>query len=147
MFIHRITLLTLLAALLGAGACGKQAETPAPAAAPSAKAAAAATTEQPAEAKAAVARIVVIDLEECCDCTRKRIDGALDALAEALGSRELPVEQIHTDTQADAAAPYREMKAYITVPALYFLDADGKLVEQIQGEVTVEQIRAIVDAG
>ena len=94
-----------------------------------------------AQSVSKVAKIVFIDLEECCDCTRKRIDGSWAALQEALKGRSpaLPIERIHQDKDAEKAEGFRLMKPYMVVPAVYFLDASGALVEQLQGEITVEQ--------
>ena len=56
----------------------------------------------------------------------------------------VPVERIHVDTQAEQAAPYRSMQAMMAVPGIYFLDAAGGLLGMLQGEVTADQVRAIL---
>ena len=99
--------------------------------------------EPPAEPTAAadVARIVFIDQEECCECTRKRTDATWAALNEALeGRADVPVERVHSDSQEAQAQPYLDMRPMMVVPGLYFLDAEGDLVEMLQGELTAEQI-------
>lgn len=94
-----------------------------------------------------VAKIVFVDQEEACDCTRARIDATWAALQLALEGREgLPVERIHGDTQEPEAKPYLEMRPLMVAPGLYFLDADGGLVEQLQGELTEGQIGALLPA-
>lgn len=98
-----------------------------------------------AEASAAVARIVFVDQEECCACTRDRTDATWAALQGALGSQpQVPVERIHSDTQAEAAGPYLAMQPMMVVPGLYFLDAEGQLVEMLQGELTAEAIGTLL---
>ena len=91
-----------------------------------------------------IARVVFVDQEECCDCTQNRIDATWDALSTALEGQEIAVERLHRDTQEEAVAPYHEMHPIMVVPAAYFLDDEGNLVEVLQGEVTVEQIQALL---
>ena len=44
----------------------------------------AAAKEKPGETKSKVAKIVFIGQKEACECTRKRVDGSLAALADIL---------------------------------------------------------------
>ena len=107
---------------------------------------AAATDEDEPSAKS-VAKIVFVDQEEACDCTRARIDATWSTLQLALEGREgTPVERIHSDTQELQARPYLDMRPLMVAPGLYFLDADGGLVEQLQGELTEGQIGALLPA-
>ena len=92
-----------------------------------------------------VDRVVFVDQEECCDCTQNRIDATWDALSTALEGEEIAVERLHRDTQEADVAPYHEMSPIMVVPAAYFLDHEGNLVEVLQGEVTVEQIQALLE--
>jgi hypothetical protein len=92
----------------------------------------------------AVARIVFVDKENCCACTRRATDASWAALQEALGGASIPIERIHMDTQADQAGPYLEMQAMVAVPGIYFLDALGGFINMLQGEVTASAIRAIL---
>ena len=126
-----IAVLFPIAAL--AGGCKAPAASPpsAPSAAPT----------QPA-AKAPVAKIVFIDKENACECTRKSIDGSWAALQAALQGASLPVERIHMDTQEAFAAGYREKKPMMAVPGIYFLAEGGAVVELLQGDVTTAQIQA-----
>jgi hypothetical protein len=111
-----------------------------------------APTAQPPATKAAslsaasqIAKVVFIDKEQACDCTRKRIDGSWTALQAALGEpATLPVERIHVDTQAAQARPYTVFKPLMVPPGIYFVDAREAVVELLQGEVTTEQIAAIL---
>jgi hypothetical protein len=91
---------------------------------------------------AAVAKIVFIDKEKACDCTAKRINDSWTALQEALGKESaLPIERIHMDTQAAQAESYKTQRAYMVAPAIYFLDANGQILEMLQGEVSSEQFK------
>jgi len=122
---------------LALGGCGTAA---ADGEATQAEAAAEATVAAPV-----VARIVFIDQEEACDCTRKRIDGTWAALQEALQDhQDLPVERIHGDMQEAAAKVYLDQRPLMVAPGVYFLDADGGLIDQLQGELTAEQIAAFL---
>ena len=105
-----------------------------PAAQPSGRAGAASTP--------AVARLVFVDLQDCCDCTRDRIDKSWAALQGVLADVELetPVDRLHLDTQAEEVQPLRAKRPIMTIPALYFLSAQGEVLEQLQGELTAEQI-------
>ena len=95
----------------------------------------------------AVARIVFIGKENACQCTRAAIDASWAALQEALGGASIPMEKLTIDTQAAAVAPYRDMQAIFAVPAIYFLDASGGFLNQLQGEVTADQVRAVLFPG
>lgn len=55
-----------------------------------------------------VSRIVFLDLEDCCDCTRNRIDTSWNTLQAVLSGEtgSPPVERIHMDSQSDGAVPY-----------------------------------------
>ncbi len=101
--------------------------------------AATAAPQQPAAATQVV-RIVFVGKQNACDCTRKRIDASWQALQAALAKKSaVPVERLNIDTQNDQVAFYQGLRSIMAVPAIYFLDAKGDLVEMLQGEVTVEQ--------
>ncbi len=93
----------------------------------------------------AVAKIVFIDKAEPCECTQKKIDAALTVLAAVLpADAAVPVERLHLDTQTDEVEPWRKLKAFLALPALYFLDDEGELLAFLQGEVKEEQVRECV---
>ena len=95
-----------------------------------------------------VARVVFVDKEHACKCTQKRVDDSWAALQGALAGRQVPtVERLHADTQAEAVEPYNKMRAVLALPALYFMDTKGTLMELLQGEVTQEQIQAVLGGG
>jgi hypothetical protein len=96
-------------------------------------------------ATAAVARVVFIDKENACQCTQKRVDAAWTVLQGALAARKgVSVERIHIDTEMMRVEPYRRMRPMIALPAMYFLDGSGVLVEMLQGEVTPAQVVAVL---
>jgi hypothetical protein len=90
-----------------------------------------------------LARIVFIDQEKCCACTRKRIDTSWKALSTVLGSKpSVPLDRYHLDTQEMQAEELLSKKPIMAAPGIYFLDKAGNLIELLQGEVTEAQIRA-----
>jgi len=135
----------LLSTFLAIGLSGCKREAPA-AKAPS-------TAERPAAKKnpstaGAIARIVFVDKEKCCACTRDRTDKSWKALTDVVGYPPVPdVERIHMDSQADRAEPYKKQRPIMVPPAIYFFDRQGKLVEVLQGEVKAKQIRKVLGAG
>lgn len=96
-----------------------------------------------------VARILFLDLQECCECTRNRIDTSWNALQAALSGDDgaPPVERIHMDTQSDRAAPWLETKPVMVAPGLYFLGRDDKLQSFLQGEVREDQVTDVLGPG
>lgn len=89
----------------------------------------------------ALAKIVFVDQEECCNCTRDRIDATWKAIMDAVGEPPVvPVERIHSDTQPELAAEYTTFKPIMVMPAVYFVGADGSVLEMLQGELRAVQI-------
>lgn len=94
---------------------------------------------------AVISRIVFVDQEKCCGCTRERIDKTWKALIDVVGYPPTPdVERLHMDSQADKVAPYTKQKPIMVPPAIYFFDAQNRLVQVLQGEVKVEQIKKVL---
>jgi len=124
---------------LGLGACERTKAAPAPVAA---NPPASAVKSQPASK---VAKIVFIDKEKACDCTRKRVEETWTALQSALGTPPaLPVQRLHGDSQAAEAATYTNAKPLMVPPGIYFIDGQGAVVEMLQGEVEAKEIAAVV---
>ena len=99
----------------------------------------------PAAAK--VTRIVFVGKEHPCDCTRKALDAGWAALQKALGTQsKVPVEKLQVDTDGSKVDPYRNQKPIMALPAIYFLDGKGTVVELLQGEVTTDQIAGVLQA-
>ena len=90
-------------------------------------------------------RVVFIDQEEACGCTRERIDATWEALDTALVDRpEITVERVFGDTQESEAAPYIAMKALVVAPGIYFFDEKDTLLEMMQGKLSAEQLAVAV---
>jgi hypothetical protein len=105
----------------------------------------------PATTKAAPAKtltkIVFVDKEHACDCTRKAVDAGWAALQKALETpNKLPVQRFHVDTQAAQVDPYRSQKAIMAMPAIYFVDEKESVLDMLQGEVTEAQIQPVLSA-
>lgn len=95
--------------------------------------------------KTKVAKIVFVGAKQVCDCTRSRIEEGWATLQEALGaSPKLPVERLKIDLDKAQVEPYREQKAIMALPAIYFVDGQAKVLDLLQGEVTVEKINAVL---
>lgn len=94
------------------------------------------------EAGSKVSRIVFIDMENACACTRKRCDEAWSSLQTVLDSLAAKpgVERLYIDTQEDLVRHYRKLRPILAAPAIYFFSGDGALVEMLQGEVKDGQI-------
>jgi hypothetical protein len=112
--------------------------------------AAASAAVKPAAAKklassGAVSRIVFVDKEKACACTRERIDQSWKALTDVVGfPPAFEVERIHMDSQAAEAAPYQKQRPIMVPPAIYFFDQQGKLLEVLQGEVQSDQVKKVL---
>jgi hypothetical protein len=92
-----------------------------------------------------VARIVFVDKERCCACTRQRIDDAWKALTGIVGFPPgIDVERIHLDTQKERAEPYQRQRAVMVPPAIYFFDRQGTLIDVLQGEVSKKQLQKVL---
>jgi hypothetical protein len=125
--------------VLSASTCGRSKATPSPAASAGTVPAASA----PKVAK--IAKVVFIDKEHACDCTRGRVEGTWAALQAALGTPpSLPVERMHGDTESAKAEAYTTAKPLVALPGVYFIDARGAVVDTLQGEVTTDQISAVL---
>lgn len=92
-------------------------------------------------------RIVFVGKEHACDCTRKSVNAGWAALQKALGTpAKLPVERFQIDTEGAKVEPYRKQKPIMALPAIYFVDGKGGVLDLLQGEVTSEQIAGVLQA-
>jgi hypothetical protein len=124
--------------LLCLPACAKSKGAPAAAVTPSS---AAVTTSK-------IVRVVFMDKEHACDCTRKRVEDTWAALQAALGTPpKLSVERIYIDTQAAQAEPYTSARPLMAMPGIYFVDQQQRVFELLQGEVKAEEITAVLKRG
>jgi hypothetical protein len=96
----------------------------------------------PSATTTAVARVVFIDKENACACTRERCQLSWGALRSVLPTDSMPpVEKLYFDSQATQVQSYLQQRSLLTLPGIYFLASDGEIVTMLQGEVTTEQIR------
>lgn len=92
-----------------------------------------------------VSLIVFVGMDQACACTRARIEKSWKALDDALaGSPDVTVKRIQWDMDKKEAENYSNIKPLMALPGIYFLDDEGRLIEQLQGEVTPEQIAALI---
>ena len=126
-----------------AGAAPAAGKAPAVAvAAPAAAPVAAAEGAVAAEGRKVV-RIVFVGMQDACPCTSDRIAGSWKALEAALAKKgAVPVERLQLDTQREEVAFYEGLRRINLAPAIYLLDAEGNLVEFLQGEVSEAQVSA-----
>lgn len=128
--------------VLAASACERGGASPAP----PTTTGSAPVVAAPRVAAPRVARIAFIDKADACDCTRKRVEGTWAALQSALGTpATLPVERIHLDTQPARAETYTLLEPLMVPPGVYFVDGGDAVIELLQGEVTIEQIAAVLN--
>lgn len=94
-----------------------------------------------------VAQVVFIGQREACPCTRKRIDTTWSALEQVLAKHpEIEVKKIEQDVDEDAADRYDELKSLMVAPGVYLMGGNGKLIQMLQGEVTVGQFEQALGA-
>jgi len=93
-----------------------------------------------------ITRLVFIDKENACDCTRKRCDKVWSALQGALDSLTVKpeVQRFYIDTQEELVAPYQAKRPILAAPALYFFEQDGSLAGMLQGEIEGGEIMSLL---
>jgi len=133
----RYVLVVMTLGMATAAGCDKQAEASNGTGQP------AATQTANLEAKKSpVARLAFLDKADACECTQKTINKGWDALQAALGpGNPMPVDRIHVDTQAGQAAPLLAQRKIVAVPALYLLDANGFVIDMLQGNLEESDVR------
>ena len=145
MKMNLMTLLSGFSLLFAVAGCNKASNAAVAQTTTSMTSVAQAAAVSPAAAK--VARIVFVGKEHPCDCTRKALDAGWAALQNALGTpSKVPVEKLQVDTDGSKVDPYRNQKPIMALPAIYFLDGKGTVVELLQGEVTTDQIAGVLQA-
>lgn len=141
----KISLVVLLGLFVVASACENHKSDGAPTRASAAVVASAADVVGANDGTTKVARIVFVGKEHACDCTRKKVETAQAALQKSLGNpTKIPVEMLLADTQEDKVQPYRMMRPMLAIPAIYFIGANGTLVEMLQGEITEAQVNSVL---
>ena len=97
-----------------------------------------------------ITQIVFVDHQVICPLVKKTINNSWDALQTALASRDrhnIKVTRIHKDKSANLARKYIQLKRTGVLPAVYFLTSKGEFVELLAGEMTADQITAVLDGG
>lgn len=102
--------------------------------------------EAPPPSRAAkLSKIVFVGKEHACDCTRKAVDAGWAALEKAVGTpAKVPIEKLYADTEAARVEPYRSQKAILALPAIYFVDGQGAVLDLLQGEVSESQVQPVL---
>jgi hypothetical protein len=69
--------------------------------------------------------------------------GVLTIPIPSLGGKLQPKTR-GVDTEGAKVEPYRSQKPIMALPAIYFLDGKGAIVELLQGEVTAKQVGTVL---
>jgi len=91
-----------------------------------------------------VDHLVFVDKENACDCTKKRVDAAWNAVHAVWGADRSSPERVHADTQAERLEALRQKRPALALPAIYLLDAHGEVVTLLQGEVSEDELRQAI---
>ena len=88
-----------------------------------------------------VRSVVFFGQKEACPCTRKRIDDSWEVVSSVLGQGEgVEVKRLQLDVDGEEYDRFDDLRPVMVPPGIYFLDAEGKLVEMLQGEVDEVQV-------
>jgi hypothetical protein len=94
-----------------------------------------------------VDHIVFVGLKESCDCTRNRIDESWRVLQHSLATvPDIGVQRIQRDVHREDALQLHRLKPLMVAPGLYFLDAEDQLIELLQGEISEQQLSALLQS-
>lgn len=92
-----------------------------------------------------VQRFVLVVHAKGCQCTRADVAKARRSLYVVLGARrDQMVTQLDWDTDRARVQRYRSQRRFIALPALYFLDARGKVVGLLEGDIQPKWIRQLM---
>ena len=92
-----------------------------------------------------VKRLVLVVRAKGCQCTRKDVAKARRSLGVVLGARrDQMVTQLDWDKHRAQVQRYRSQRRFIALPALYFLDARGKVVGLLEGDIQPKWIRQLM---
>ena len=92
-----------------------------------------------------VGSIVFVGQKDACDCTKKRVKGTWTSLQEALKTHaNVKVKRVALDVEKAEVKSLRSKRRFMTVPAVYFFNPDGKLVGMLEGELEVAQIATML---
>ena len=91
-----------------------------------------------------ISKVLFVDLTDPCKCTKSRQEKIWNELQLAVKGTDIEVERVHWDTEGERAESYAEERQFTVIPALYFLDADGKLTGMLQGEIAQSQLETMI---
>jgi len=92
-----------------------------------------------------VQRLVLVVRAKGCQCTRKDVAKAMRSLGVVLGARrDQMVTQLDWDKHRAQVQRYRSQRRFIALPALYFIDADGKVVGLLESDIQPKWIRKLM---
>ena len=92
-----------------------------------------------------VQRLVLVVHAKGCQCTRKDVAKAMRALGGVLGARrDQMVTLLDWDKDRVQVRRYRSQRRFIALPALYFLDARGRVVGLLEGDIQPKWIRKLM---
>ncbi len=92
-------------------------------------------------AEGKLAQVVYITQSKACGCRAKTVKGADDLVNQTFtGTRQALLKRIDYDTDRQAAVPYIGEYRLIQLPALLFLDSQGRLLWMAVGGVGKEDI-------
>ena len=95
---------------------------------------------------AGVSQVVYITRSKACGCSAKAVQVADAAIAQVFsGARQALLKRIDYDTARQAAVPYIGQFRLIQLPALLFLDSQGKLLWSAIGNVEAPQVAQKLD--
>jgi hypothetical protein len=87
-----------------------------------------------------VSRMVFIGLEKACGCVLNRINDCWSNLQAATQKKyAVSIERVNMDTHRAEAMAYRAKKPFTALPAIYLFDKSGKLLDLLQGELSVDE--------
>jgi|GEM_PF-1347122 len=90
-------------------------------------------------------RIVFVDKEVACACTRKAVDAGWKTLESVVGSKStVPIKRLFLDKQPAEVAVYRNKRPMVALPAIYVLDKAENIVGMVQGEIKAEELRKLL---
>ena len=101
------------------------------------------TTSTPTGAKL-VSKVLFLDLTDPCKCTKARQEKTWTELQQAVKGTDIELERVHWDGDNDRAEAFAEERPFSVIPALYFLDAKGNLIDMLQGEITKQQFETMI---
>ena len=92
-----------------------------------------------------VKRLVLVGRAKGCQCTRKDVARAMRSLSVVLGARrDQMVKQLDWDTDREQVQRYRSQRRFVALPALYFIDARGRVVGLLEGDIRPKWIRKLL---